>query len=183
MWQGECLYRQGLDDSGILNPNPHRSIVLKASRGNFVLKRVTGNGDDCISVAFKFLNHIFLLEIPQINAMILRSTYNIFPICHGERGCQAVYFVRMTGVHFQKLSVWVVPQLLHPGKKGGSLVLTKASQFNIQPQTIPQQDNSKFLFLFLLFSFFSPQNSIQFGSQVHITTETKEENRKFVIVN
>lgn len=95
-----------------LNPNSHSSITIKACRSYLILSRVTGNRNDSIRVAFKFLNHSFLLEIPQINTAILWTTNDVFPICDGKCRHYAVNSIHMPRVNLQKLPSWVVPQLL-----------------------------------------------------------------------
>ena len=101
----------------ILNPNAHSSVAVEPSRGNHVLGGVTADRDHGISVAFELLNHGFLLEIPNVNAFILRTAHNVFPIRHRERGSHAVGLVNVPGIVFQELLRRVVPELLHPQER------------------------------------------------------------------
>lgn len=98
----------------ILRPNPDSLIILESCRGNHILFWVTGNRDDSISMAFKFLNHSFLLKIPQVYTVILRAANNVFPICHRKCGCYAIHFVHMTCIDLQEFPRWVVAQFLKP---------------------------------------------------------------------
>lgn len=66
----------------ILGPDAYGSIVVEAGGGDLVLGRVAGDGDHRVLVALQLLDQILPLQVPQVDAVILRSADDIFPICH-----------------------------------------------------------------------------------------------------
>lgn len=112
----------------ILNPNPDSPIILESSRRNLILRRVTGNRDDGISMAFKFLDHSFRLKIPQVYAVILGTTNNVFPICHRKCRCYAVHFVQMPRIDLQELPNRVVAQPLQQQQQQQKLHIKLTTQ-------------------------------------------------------
>ena len=53
-----------------------------------------------------------MLKIPQIHTVVFRSSHNVLAVGHRKRGCDAEYFVGMSGVYLYKLPSCIVRQLL-----------------------------------------------------------------------
>lgn len=103
-----CIYRYTL----ILNPDPQCSVMLKPSRNNHILYRMTRYGDNNVSVTLELLQHVFTLKIPNAYTFVFWSTNYVLPSCDWESRCHAIHSVHMSCVDLQRFPWCIVPQPL-----------------------------------------------------------------------
>lgn len=98
--------------SVLLRPNLHGLIISKSTGRNHILSWVTRYWYNSVCVTFQLLNYFPRLKLPQVDIVILRTTYNILAICYRKCWRNAVLRVDMAWVRFQKFACRVVPESL-----------------------------------------------------------------------